>query len=194
MRASAVEVLGRLGGGVEGALRAALEDSHPIVRARAVEVLGRLGGGVEGGVGALRAALEDSDPNVRARAVAALGRLGYTTDTLCAQALNGLAEATDSQVRKRLAAYISGAAQPDPAVLDALQGGLLDRADDVRRACAAALAQLGRRFQNHVAQIEARLLHAIHDPAFAKQSQDTFIFRTSQDYAQEGLWLLVAGV
>ncbi|HEU4324777.1 MAG TPA: HEAT repeat domain-containing protein, partial [Roseiflexaceae bacterium] len=196
VRRSAVAALEGPGGGVEveGALRAVLEDSHPNVRRSAVAALGRLGGGVEGVVGALWAALEHSDPNVRASAVEALGRLGDTTDTLRVQALNGFAEATDSEVRQWIAAYLGHAAQSDPAVLDALQGGLLDRDGDVRRACAAALVQLGRRFPNHVAQIEGRLLHAIHDPAFGGRHQDWLSYRTGQDYAHEGLWLLVAGV
>ncbi|HEU4323642.1 MAG TPA: HEAT repeat domain-containing protein, partial [Roseiflexaceae bacterium] len=196
-RASAVVALGGLGGeveGVVGALRVALEDSDPDVRLRAVWALGGLGGEVEGVVSALRAALEDSDPDVRLCAVVAVGRLGDTTDTLCAQVLNGFAEATDSQVRQRLAVYIGGAAQPDPTVLDALQGGLLDRDGNVRQACAAALAQLGRRFPDRVAQIEARLLHAMHDPEFAALDEGIFGQRTGHDYAQEGLWLLVSGV
>ncbi|HEU4324778.1 MAG TPA: HEAT repeat domain-containing protein, partial [Roseiflexaceae bacterium] len=109
-RRRAVEVLGRLGGevqGVVGALRAALEDSETSVRASAVEALGGLGGGVEGVEEALRAALEDSDPIVRLHAVVGLGRLEGEVEGVVG-ALRAALEDSDLIVRLRAVEALGG--------------------------------------------------------------------------------------
>ncbi len=168
-------------------LAALVGDPDPAVRREVFRALGAPAPGAAG-LEALRAALDAPDQDMRLGAAGALAERGETSDTLSALAPAGLSGAEDWQTRYRLAGYLGRAAQPDPPALDALLGGLLDRDNTVCQACAAALALLGRRFPDQTPTIEARLLDALGDPAFARL--DRVSKRTGHDYAHEALWRL----
>ncbi|HEU4329109.1 MAG TPA: HEAT repeat domain-containing protein [Roseiflexaceae bacterium] len=192
VRREAVRSLAALSPGDEAVaeLAALADDPDPEVRREVFRALEALGAGSVAALAALRTALLAADHDVRVGAAGALAALGETSDALSGLALAGLPDAADWQTRYQLAGYLGRAAQPDVPVLDVLLGGLLDRDNTVRQACAAALALLGRRFPEQLPSIEARLLDALADPAFARL--DRISKRTGHDYAHEALWRLTA--
>lgn len=79
---------------------------------------------------------------------------------------------------------------PDEKIIDALWLGLTDYDDDVRTACAIALATLGQRNPEVADSVTSKLVQALEDPQF--DSVDSVVHRSGHDYAFDSLWILVA--
>ncbi len=173
------------------ALLAALHDAEADVRSFAAVSLGQLGQTSPEVIAALLAALHDAEAEVRSSAAVSLAKLGQTSPEVIEGLLEGLRKAESWSIRRDSARFLGQIAQADEATLDALWDGLLDDDNDVRTACAQALAQLGRRFPTITQSLEARFVEAIQDPKF--DERDKFIDRPAYDYAYDGLWLLVVG-
>ncbi|HEU4329112.1 MAG TPA: HEAT repeat domain-containing protein [Roseiflexaceae bacterium] len=191
VRFSVVRAIGRMkyqSEDVVSVLRVALEDTESRVRIAAVRSLGVLGAMYEVTM-VLHLALGDQDLNVCYAAAGELGILGEVSDDLLSLAIRGLSDAESCDAREQLAIYLGRRANATPSVIDALLKGLVDNSNYVCRACAAALARLGRRFPDQVTQIEQWLLHTISHPTFADQDQANT--RIHYNYAREALWLLV---
>ena len=139
---------------------------------------------------ALIAALHDAAANVRLYAAQSLGLLGQTSPEVTAGLREGLRKAQSGSIRRDSARFLGQVGLADAATINALWHGLLDNYDDVRMACAQALAQLGRRFPAITPSLEARFIEAIQDPKFDKPDNTS---RPAYDYAYDGLWLLVVG-
>jgi HEAT repeat protein len=63
--------------------------------------------------------------------------------------------------------------QADATIVTLLWQGLLDTDNDVRRACAQALAQIGKRESGLRPLIEKKLLEALDDPKFEVRARFT---------------------
>jgi HEAT repeat protein len=94
-------------------------------------------------------------------------------------------------VRVEAADFLGLYDEPTELTVAALKSGLLDVDNDVRSACARALAILGRRFPEAFDSIKALLLAVISDANF--EARDRYENRTGNDYAFDGLWMLMAG-
>jgi HEAT repeat protein len=105
--------------------------------------------------------------------------------------VEGVQQASPWSVRQDCARLIGQIGSGDEALIETLWRGLLDPDNDVRAACAQALALLGRRFPQIKELIAAKLAQAIRAPEFAEPDQ--LANRIGHDYAFDGLWLLVAG-
>lgn len=92
-------------------------------------------------------------------------------------------------VRRDLAHILSLSNPIDDAILNTLWQDLLDEFYEVRKACAQALARIGKRQSALRATIETRLIEAMHDPAF--EVLDKVEKRPAYDAVYEGLWLLL---
>ncbi|MEW5985856.1 MAG: HEAT repeat domain-containing protein [Chloroflexota bacterium] len=189
--AASLGQLGQAGPEVVEALLIALRDVAWAVRVRAAASLGRLGQSSPKTLTALLAALSDDNWALRAQAAASLVQLGQITPDLITTVREALSLA-GSWTGRQLAAQLLGQHAPaDDPTLAVLRQGLLDRDNDVRQACAEALARLGRRFPAARPTIETVLVEVIHDPAFAQP--DAINHRSGHDYAYDALWQLVAG-
>jgi HEAT repeat protein/energy-coupling factor transporter ATP-binding protein EcfA2 len=191
VRIEAARALGQLGQATPEAVRAllgALGDADPTVRIEAARVLGQLGQATPEVVRALRDALDDADPLVRYVCVGQLHALEHATPEMAPLAREGLAQAEGWSARVELARYLGDAGPADATTVEALRQGLLDTDNDVRTACAEALARIAQRFPASRQQIEQLFIQALADPAFA--ARDEIADRTGHDYAYHGLWLL----
>jgi len=172
-------------------LVAALGDENVEVRYLAAQSLGQLGQASPEVVSALVAALGDENVEVRYLAAQSLGQLGQASPEVVAALIESLRHADSWSARRDAARLLGENGTAEKPLVVALWRGLLDEDDDVRTACAEALARLGRRFPDAAETIAEQLVQAIKDPAF--EGPDKYQGRTGHDYAFDGLWLLVAG-
>ena len=193
VRARAAASLGQLGAASEGVvsgLVALLGDADWAVRERAAASLVQLGAASEGVVSGLVALLGDADWDVRARAALSIGQLGHHGLELAPILCDTLRSAPWWVVRRDAAQLLGRLDVTDAATLPTLQRSLLDSDDDVRSASASALATLGRRSDAAKAAVEALLLAALEDEAFAPGDR---LGRRGHDHAYDSLWQLVVG-
>ena len=161
------------------------------MRSSVARGLGQLGQSTPEAVAALVKALDHAEADVRNAAAESLRQLGQSTPGVLAKLLIALNESEESSIRYNAARLLSQIGRADKATLDALWQGLLDSDDDVRTACAQALAHLGRNSPTAQRQrLEARLVRAIQSPQFAKGDDSG---RPAYDYVYDALWLLVVG-
>jgi energy-coupling factor transporter ATP-binding protein EcfA2 len=172
-------------------LVAALGDDDGNVRDSAAWSLGQLGQASPPVVEALVAALGADEVAVRSSAAWSLVQLGQASPPVVEALAEALQKADDWSVRRDAARMLGQLGAAGESLILALWRGLLDTDNDVRAACAGALARLGRRFPGAAEAIAARLVGAIRDPGFDKP--DEIAGRSGHDYAFEGLWLLVSG-
>jgi len=167
-------------------------DPVPFVRRVAARSLERLGQASLEVVTALTNALHnDPDSEVRSEAAMSLGKLDQALSEVIPMLLNTIYTAKSWSIRSASAFLLGQIGQSDEPTVQALWHGLLDTDNDVRTACAQALAQLGQRFPNSAETIERKLVQAIVNPEFDKL--DSMSRRSGHDYAYDGLWLLVVG-
>ena len=136
------------------------------------------------------ALLGDADWDVRARAALSIGQLGHHGLELAPILCDTLRSAPWWVVRRDAAQLLGRLDVTDAATLPTLQRSLLDSDDDVRSASASALATLGRRSDAAKAAVEALLLAALEDEAFAPGDR---LGRRGHDHAYDSLWQLVVG-
>ena len=129
--------------------------------------------------------------NVRYSAAGSLGQLGPASPEVVQTLIESLPRTDSWSVRRDAARLLGQIGTVEESLTLALWRGLSDGDDDVRTACAEALALLGRRFPDAAETIAEKLVQAITDPAF--DQPDKYQGRTGHDYAFDGLWLLVAG-
>ena len=139
---------------------------------------------------ALVQALQDEEGPVRSRAAQSLGQLGQASPEVITALIQALQD-EEWNVRRDAAQILGQIAPCDETIILPLWRGLLDPDNDVRTACAESLAALGRRFPATSSTIIEKLVQAITDEEFDKP--DEYQRRTGQDYAFDGLWLLVTG-
>jgi hypothetical protein len=166
-------------------------DDNYNVRFRAAESLVQLGQASPEVIHALVSAMGDDNSNVRVRAAESLGQLGQASPEVIHALIEVLQAADSWSLRQDAARLLGQIGTTDEPLLLAVWRGLLDEDNDVRAACAQALALLGRRFPDAASAIAERLLQAITDPEF--DQPDRHAGRTGHDYAFDGLWLLVTG-
>jgi len=183
--------LGQASPQVADVLVAALGDNNWRVRGSAAWVLGGLEQFLPGIETALVAALGDDNWQVRYRAAGSLGRLRHVSLEVVTTLIESLQKVNHWLVRRDAAHLLGQIGGTDEQTLLALWQGLQDTGNDVRMACAEALALLGRRFPDAANAIAGKLVLAIDDPAF--DAPDRYERRTGHDYAFDGLWLLMAG-
>jgi HEAT repeat protein/energy-coupling factor transporter ATP-binding protein EcfA2 len=183
--------------GSEGALAlkseliAALQDTDASVRSRAGESLGSLAQVSPEVLSALIDALHDSDASVRSSAAQSLAKLTQPSSEIIDVLLEAFQRDEGWLARRNSARLLGQIGHNDAQTLQALWQGLVDKDNDVRTACAEALAQLGRRFPDATEKIEREFIQAIEDPAFDKP--DSIGRSSGHDYAYNGFWLLVVG-
>jgi len=193
VRSDAARSLARLGQAspeVISALLTALHDQEATVRSGAARSLAQLGQASPEVISALLTALHDEEAGVRSSAARSLGQLGQASPEVSAGLREALHEATPWSIRRDSARFLGQIGQGDEATLNALWSGLLDSDNDVREACAQALARLGRQISTITQDLEAKFVEAIQDPKFEKPDNAG---RPAYDYAYDGLWFLVIG-
>lgn len=170
---------------------AALRNKNEYIRYEAAASLAQLGHNSDALVAGLQAALYDTNGNVWHQAAVSLTQLGHSSEAILNILVTIIIQGESNSLRRNAAKLvgqrISNAEQAEPFLLR----GLLDDDHDVRTACSTALVQLAKRFPARKIAIAKQLAQAIHDPAFTKE--DKYTKRTSQDYAHEALWQVVAG-
>ena len=128
---------------------------------------------------------------VRYGAATSLGQVGQVGQAMLTIRREQL-QRDDSWARRRDAGrFLGQMGLGDEATIVALWRGLLDRNNDVRTACAQAMALMGRRFPEKAEAIMAKLVLALSEPEF--DQPDDIKKRTGHDYAFDALWLLVTG-
>ena len=142
-------------------------------------------------VAALVVALGDNNANARARTAGSLGQLGQTSPEVVEILIELLRKADSWIIRRNSAELLGRIGISDDTVIQALWRGLLDSDNDVRTACAQAVAFIGQRFPEATQTIGEQLVLALQDPEFSQQAGYTQ--RTGHDYAFDALWLLIAG-
>ena len=175
-----------------GVLREALGSDDWGVRIAAAESLVRLGQSPSEAVGALREALGSDDERVRFQAVMSLAELGQASpEAVGALLLKEVRHAESWRIRHDYADLLGQIGRYDEQTVDVLLMGLTDDDNDVRAACAQALARLGRHSPQASEAIASTLIQAIEDPKF--DSVDSYEGRTGHDYAFDSLWMLIVG-
>jgi hypothetical protein len=178
---------------VTALLNALEHDPEASVRSAAVQALRQVALTSAEVVTALLNALEhDPEAEIRYQITLIQGELGQVNPEVITMLIEALLNSTSWSVRQDSARFMGQLGQSDEATVQALWRGLLDEDNDVRTACAQALAQLGRRFATATKAIEMKLFQAIQDPEFDKPDSQ-YSKRSGHDYAYDGLWLLVVG-
>ena len=159
------------------------------VRLQAAEGLIQLDLAIAKVVDVLIAALNEDKGDVRSRATTNLKKLGQANPNILNDLVPTIQEAKLYQTRRDAAQLVGELGTAELPVLNILCNGLLDNDDEVRSACATALARLGKRFPQASPIIEDMLIRSVHDPEF--EERDEYWNRSAQDYAYDGLWQLV---
>ncbi len=194
VRRMAARSLGEIGQSSPEAIAALiklLDDENAAVRHTAVSSLGQLGQSSPEVITTLMELLKDEDATVRRMAAQSLIQVGETRSEVVLLLLNGLQELESWPERQSCAVSLGQIGYADGQIISGLLKGLLDRDNDVRKACAEALANLGRHVPDAASVITEHLINAIKDPAF--EAPDEIVERPAYDYAYDGLWLLVVG-
>jgi len=129
---------------------------------------------LEGSAGAsllfprLVSAPHDARTGVRMQAAWGLGQLGQASPEGVDELYEALQKASSTTIRLEAARLLGQIGRGDSATVDVLLSGLLDEDDEVRSACAQALARLGKRRTTMPPLIEEHLVQAIQDPQFGK--------------------------
>lgn len=100
-------------------------------------------------------------------------------------------QATSWSLRRDAARLLGQLVSAELATISDLLRVLLDRHNDVRAACAEALAQLAPRHPGQADTVAQRLVKVIGDPGYVKK--DRYGQRSGQEYAYDALWKLVTG-
>src|SRR5439155_4562987 len=100
-----------------------------------------------------------------------------------------LRKAKDWAMRRDSANLLTQITQGDEAILDALWHGLLDRNQNVRVACAQALAQWREQFPATIQRFESELAQIAQNTEY--DESDNNENNSVHDYAYDALWLLV---
>ena len=158
-------------------LLAALCDTDADVRARASQSLGQFGNTdkdtYRAVIDSLLAALHDTDADVRAAAAQSLVQLGNTDEHVYRVGIDGilaaLRESDHGYMRRDAAQWLGKHAPTEQIYGERLFAGLLDADNDVRAACATALAQWAKRSPQHAPALAERLRAALTQPDFATQ-------------------------
>ena len=140
-------------------------------------------------VEALREALTDSSEQVWYQAAISFAPLGSESSEVIEILLNGVQHAQYWSVRRECANLLGQIATYDKRVLNILLLGLIDDDNDVRTACARALARLGQRYTEATEEIAETLIQAIQDPKFEKVDEIEDV--PGYDYAFDSLWMLI---
>jgi len=187
---SSLSVLGITSLEIVTALFTALNDVDALVRQDALQSLVKLEPSQSEVVLALQNVLkQDSNDAVRYVAAVQLGKLDRVSNDTVITLLQALQNATSWSVRRDAARLLGERAQSDNTIIEILWQKLLDDDNEVRTSCIEALAQIGRRFPETSTFIAEKLIKAIEDPKFDKP--DNVQLRSAQEYAFNGLWLMV---
>ena len=95
-------------------------------------------------------------------------RLMQASPEVVDELYEALQKASSTTIRLEAARLLGQIGRGDSATVDVLLSGLLDEDDEVRSACAQALARLGKRRTTMPPLIEEHLVQAIQDPQFGK--------------------------
>ncbi len=140
-------------------------------------------------VEALMPILENNHDELRYRAAVILSRLSIESVVIEGVLLEGVQRADDWSTRIACVELLGQSNEYDTRIARTILTGLTDDDNDVRSACAQALAKLGQRWPAATEEVAEMLTRAIEDPAFGEP--DRFDQRTGSDYAFDSLWMLI---
>jgi len=195
VRVTVAYAIGDLGDASSAAidtLSSALGNGHDVVVSdAALYALNKLGETSPEAVRVLEQALESESQRVRFSVADSLLELGKDPSELIQVLLEAVREHPSFIKRRDFAHLLSQSNVCIEDVISTLMMGFTDEDNDVRTACAEALAGLGRIHSEVTEEITSRLIEALTDPKF--DPVDRYAGRSGHDYAFDGLWMLIIG-